>query len=295
MKLRNSSIFKGLRMQRPKERPVLGRKKDKMIMTLKNYFANDEEKITPFQMVMLFLSFYVVVALAYQLIVKPSQEILRILDLFDFIVCIIFQFDFFYRLIRSKNKLQFLKWGWIDFISSIPTLDYFRWGRFVRIFRILRLLRAFKSTKAIVFFIFKNRSKGYLASAALISFFLVIFSSIAILIFEHSPAAHIKTPIDAMWWSFSTISSTGSGDAYPVSTFGKILGVILAICGIGLFGTLTAFIAKHFIQPSQEKDENDIAELKKHLLDLSLKVDNLFALVNNNNTDPIKTGDKQSG
>jgi hypothetical protein len=110
-----------------------------------------------------------------------------------------------------------------------------------------------------------------------------------------APDAHIKSPIDAMWWSFSTISSTGSGDAYPVSTFGKILGVILAICGIGLFGTLTAFIAKHFIQPNQEKDENDIAELKKHLLDLSLKVDNLFAMVNNNKNDPTITGDKKSG
>jgi voltage-gated potassium channel len=246
-------------------------------MTFNYNVENDEEKISPFQMAMLFLSFYVVVALAYQLIVKPSQEILRILDLFDFIVCIIFQFDFFYRLIRSKNKLQFLKWGWIDFISSIPTMDYFRWGRFVRIFRILRLLRAFKSTKTIVFFIFKNRSKGYLASAALISFFLVIFSSIAILTFEHSPDAHIKTPIDAMWWSFSTISSTGSGDAYPVSTFGKILGVILAICGIGLFGTLTAFIAKHFISPSNEKEENEIAELRKDIKELQTKLDLLLS------------------
>jgi voltage-gated potassium channel len=185
----NSGIFKGLRAQRPQDTPRPGAKKEKKIMTLNKHIENDEEMISPFQMVMLLLSFYVVIALGYQLIVKPSQEILKILDLFDFIVCIIFQFDFFYRLIGSKNKLQFLKWGWIDFISSIPTLDYFRWGRFVRIFRILRLLRAFRSTKTIVFFIFKNRSKGYLASAALISFFLVIFSSIAILTFEHSPDA----------------------------------------------------------------------------------------------------------
>jgi voltage-gated potassium channel len=238
---------------------------------------DDKEHISPFQLVILFLSFYVVIALAYELLWKPSLHVLKILDLFDFIICIIFQFDFFYRFAKSKNKLGFLKWGWIDFISSIPTVDFLRWGRFVRIFRILRLLRAFKSTKTIIFFIFKNRAKGYLASAALISFFLVIFSSIAILTFEQSPSAHIKTPVDAMWWSFSTISSTGSGDAYPVSTAGKILGITLAICGIGLFGTLTAFIAKHFISPSNEKEENEIAELRKDIKVLHTKLDLLLS------------------
>ena len=102
----------------------------------KQQIRDDKERISPLQIVILLLSVYVVTALAYQLIAKPSQSMLKILDLFDFVICIMFQFDFFYRLIKSKNKLEFLKWGWIDFISSIPTLDIFRWGRFVRIFRI---------------------------------------------------------------------------------------------------------------------------------------------------------------
>jgi len=51
------------------------------------------------------------------------------LSVFDFIICLVFQYDFFYRFATSRNKLRFLKWGWIDFVSSIPTIDVLRWGR----------------------------------------------------------------------------------------------------------------------------------------------------------------------
>jgi len=52
-----------------------------------------------------------------------------------------------------------MKWGWIDLISSIPTIDILRWGRLVRIFKILRLLRAFKSTKTIISYLLKTEQK----------------------------------------------------------------------------------------------------------------------------------------
>ena len=217
-----------------------------------------KKEITIFQMAILVLSFYVLGSLLFQLIYKPSGNITKLLDIFDFAVCVVFLLDFFYRLFTSKNKLAFMKWGWIDLISSIPTIDILRWGRLVRIFKILRLLRAFKSTKTIISYLFKNRAENTLGIAALISFFLVVFASIAILTFETSPDAHIRTIVDAIWWSFSSISSTGSGDAYPVSTPGKILAIILAITGIGLFGTLTAFIAKLFIEPGQKDEEDEM-------------------------------------
>jgi voltage-gated potassium channel len=234
-----------------------------------------KKEITIFQMVILALSFYVLGSLLFQLVNKPSVRITRILDFFDFIVCIVFLFDFFFRLFTSKNKLKFLQWGWIDFISSIPTLDLLRWGRLVRVFRILRLLRAFKSTKAFISFLFKNRMHHTLGIVALISFFLIIFASIAILTFETSPNAHIHTIVDAIWWSFSSISSTGSGDAYPVSTPGKILAIILSITGVGLFSTLTAFVAKIFIEPAEKREEDDLEVIKKQLQEINGKIDRI--------------------
>jgi hypothetical protein len=56
----------------------------------------------------------------------------------------------------------------------------------------------------------------------------------------------------------------------------------MSICGIGLFGTLTAYIAQHFIAPSNEKEENEIAELKKEIIALQKQMESLLA--RNNDT-----------
>jgi hypothetical protein len=56
MKPTDSSIFKGLIMQCPQDTPHPGAKKEKKIMTLNNHIENAEEKISPFQMVMLYIA-----------------------------------------------------------------------------------------------------------------------------------------------------------------------------------------------------------------------------------------------
>ena len=33
---------------------------------------------------------------------------------------------------QAKKDKAFLKWGWLDFISSIPMLGIFRWARLAR-------------------------------------------------------------------------------------------------------------------------------------------------------------------
>ena len=123
---------------------------------------NKLDKLSPFQFVILVLSVYVLAALFYQVALSPPPAVSQLLDWIDTFVCVIFLGDFFYRLYRAPSKLEFLKWGWIDLISSIPALDIFRWGRFVRVFRILRMLRAFRGAKELINFLFRNRAKGTL-------------------------------------------------------------------------------------------------------------------------------------
>lgn len=236
---------------------------------------NPKSEVTSFQIVVLFLSIYVLLALLYELTFKPSDRTVQILNFFDFIVCLVFLFDFFYRFATSKNKLRFLQWGWIDFVSSIPTIDILRWGRVIRIFRMLRLLRAFKSTKSLIAYLFRKRAQNTLAIVSLITFSLVIFASIAILNFETSPNAHIHTFVDAIWWAFCSISSSFSGDTYPVSTAGRILAVLLAIAGIGLFGTLTAYLARIFLNPTELREEIELKNINKKLEELNEKIDRL--------------------
>jgi voltage-gated potassium channel len=217
------------------------------------------------QLVMLVLSVYVLAALFADTVFKLPEEVSSLLQTVDTLICLVFLGDFFYNLYRAESKAAFLKWGWIDFVSSIPMLTVFRWGRIVRVIRVIRILRAIRSVKFIFGVLFEHRAKATFVTVLLITVMLVIFSSIAILNAETVPEANIKTAEDALWWAASTVTTAGYGDKFPVTSGGRIIGVMLMAAGVGLFGTLTAYIASVFLGVDQpeEKSKTDLArELK---------------------------------
>ena len=199
-------------------------------------------------LIILILSLYVLVSLVVTTFFSVTPEVHKILLQIDNFICIIFLIDFFYRFYQAPNKLKFLKWGWIDFISSIPFVDFLRVGRLLRLFRLLRILRAFKSVKHIAEHVYKDKSKGLLSTVAVISFLMVIFSSIAVLQFEKDVNSNIKTAEDAIWWSYVTITTVGYGDKFPITTEGRVIGAVLMTMGVGIFGTFTALVSSWFIQ-----------------------------------------------
>ena len=220
------------------------------------------ETATVFQIFMIILSVYVLVALFMDGMYDLSPEMDGLINQFDFIVCMIFMGDFFYRFHRAPSKLRFLRWGWIDFISSIPMLNVFRVGNVIRIVRIFRILRAFRSVKILLRYLLKNRTQNTLVSVAAISCMVAMGGSMAILRLEQAiPTGNIKTPSDALWWSIVTITTVGYGDRYPVSDGGRIVAAILMIVGVALFGTFTGFVASLFVEPDIKREENEVHSL----------------------------------
>jgi len=204
------------------------------------------------------LSIYVLIALLVDTFFKLPPEVSRILNIADNAICFVFLLDFGTRLYRAPNKLKFMQWGWIDLVSSIPTLDFMRAGRMLRLIRLLRILRAFRSTKHLVQHIFKHRTQGALNAAAIIAVLMIIFSSIAILQVEDDANSNIKTAEDAIWWAYVTITTVGYGDKFPVTTEGRIIAALLMTVGVGLFGTFTAYLASWFV--GETKKEQDGAK-----------------------------------
>jgi voltage-gated potassium channel len=231
------------------------------------------EKIDPQQVVSLVLSIYVLGALIFETLLRVSGPTLELLDKIDFIICFFFLYDFAVRFHRAESKLKFMEWGWIDLISSIPFWGGLQWARAVRVVRILRALR---STKILVGFLYRDSSRGTLVSAVLIAILMMIFSSIAVLNFEVAPNSNIKDPEDALWWAFTTVSTVGYGDKYPVTPEGRLTAVILITCGVGLFGVYTAFIAKLFVVEHQKGDASEIRRLTEEVQILSKKIEALY-------------------
>ncbi|MEO6690428.1 MAG: ion transporter [Dokdonella sp.] len=201
-----------------------------------------------------------------------GRDTRQILDYADDVICAIFFLDFLLTLKRSPNRWQyFIRWGWIDLISSIPTIDAFRAGRAARIFRVLRVLRAMRSAKIIASFILQRRAHGAMLAATLMGLLLIVLASIGILHFEDVPDANIKTAEDALWWTMTTITTVGYGDRYPVTTEGRILAAGLMVAGVGLAGIYTGYVAAWFLRPvdvANETPQSRVESMAKALIEM---------------------------
>lgn len=221
-----------------------------------------ESKLSTLDLIVIVLSFYVLGALIVDTITVVPPETSQLLRYIDNSICAFFFFEFLYRLYSAKNKWKYLQWGWVDLVSSIPMVDFLRAGRLLRLIRLLRIVRAFRSTHKFVHHIFINKAKGALTSVSVIAILLVIFSAIGILQVETDPASNIKTAEDAIWWAYTTITTVGYGDRFPVTTEGRILAAILMTAGVGLFGTFTAYVASLFVQNSANAETEEKTKLR---------------------------------
>lgn len=177
---------------------------------------------------------------------------------------LVFVIDFVYRLKTAPSKTGYFigQKGFLDLLSCVPSLRIFRIFRVVRAVRIVRRLggpRVFRELRQ------------ELASGAL---YLVIFVGITVLevcgllelrFEENAPGANITTAGDALWWGYVTATTVGYGDQYPVTTGGRLTGLIMLTVGVALFATFSGFLANLFLSPRKPKAKEttpDLAELR---------------------------------
>ena len=223
----------------------------------KTRIMNKENKLDFLNLTVVILSLYVLGALVADTFWQLPSETSKLLTYFDYLICTFFFSEFLYRFVKAENKLAFMKWGWIDLLSSIPMVDFLRAGRLLRLIRLLRVIRAFRSTRQLLNHILANKAKGSLISISILTVLVIIFSAIAILAVEDDTNSNIKTAEDAIWWTYTTITTVGYGDKYPVTTEGRVLAMVLMTFGVGPFGTFTAYVASIFVTDNKTQNENE--------------------------------------
>lgn len=227
-----------------------------------------------YQFAMLVLSLYALAALAAQSVTRLSPGTRTILDYADYIVCAIFFADFLISLYGAANRWRYLRtWGWLDLLSSIPTVDVTRWGRVARVVRVFRVMRGLRATKLLAGLVVRRRAENIFLAASLIALLLLVFCSVAVLHFESGPDSNIQTPDDAFWWAVATITTVGYGDRFPVTGEGRIVAMVLMAAGVGLFGTFSGFLAAWFLGAGTETPAGDqIAALRQEIVELKALV-----------------------
>ncbi|CAK0749130.1 Cyclic nucleotide-binding protein [Azospirillaceae bacterium] len=87
-------------------------------------------------------------------------------------------------------------------------------------------------------------------SSVLFAFLVVLLcSSVLMNVIEGSKQPQFFGSIPkSLWWSITTLTTTGYGDVIPSTAFGRVLGSIVMVCGISVFALLSGIIATGFAQ-----------------------------------------------
>lgn len=210
------------------------------------------QKISSIQIVVLVLSVYVLVAMLTDIILELRPEVSDLLFMIDNIVCGVFIFEFLTLLYKAPNKVEYIKnGGWLDLISSIPTVGLFRFARIAKVIRLVRVIKAFNTIKALATHLYSNKIEATFTSLGIVTIMTMIISSITILYTEDVDHGNIKNAEDALWWAVTTVTTVGYGDLYPVTRMGRIISVVLMLSGITMFSSITALIASYFVKVSK--------------------------------------------
>ncbi|MEU5592507.1 potassium channel family protein [Streptomyces sp. NPDC020298] len=155
----------------------------------------------------------------------------------EWVVWAAFATDYLIRLALTPRRREFVRTHWLDLCAVVlPMLQPLRLLRMVS--TLLLVGRRARMASQI-------RLTTYVAGAVV---GLLMFGSLAVLSVEReSPRGNIRTLGDAVWWSFTTMTTVGYGDHAPTTGLGRMIAVGLMLSGIALLGVVTANIAAWFI------------------------------------------------
>lgn len=149
-----------------------------------------------------------------------------------------FAIDFAVRLALASDRRRYAVRHWYDVaLIALPLLRPLRLLRLLALVRILDRSAANSLTGRVAIYV------GGTATLAM------LLGALAALDAERGhPDANITTFGNALWWAFTTVTTVGYGDQFPVTTEGRLIAVPLMIVGIGVLGTVTASVAAWLVE-----------------------------------------------
>ncbi len=196
------------------------------------------------------------------------QRHMVLLEAIEHVTAALFAVDYILRILSAKyifprptEMRSVLRYvcsfaGVIDLLSFLPTFlpvffpvgaVAFRIFRIIRIFRLFRINTYYDSLNAITEVLSKKRQQ--LASSVFIILVLMLASSLCMYSVEHEAQPEVfRNAFSGLWWSVSTLLTVGYGDIYPITTLGKILGIVITFLGVGMVAIPTGIISAGFVE-----------------------------------------------
>jgi len=204
------------------------------------------------------------------LTVVEDEALGNVVRTIDVLLSVIFLMDFLVRLHRAPSRADYVlrRYGWADLLASLPFPEV----KILRVFRLVRVIRLLRrhGGKRIVRTLIRDRAGSALLALLFLGIMVLQFGSLAMIRLESgSPEANIKTASDALWYVIVTMATVGYGDRFPVTNGGRELGTLIIVVGVGIFGTLTGYLANLFLAPrTKASDEPSPDDARRRLEEL---------------------------
>lgn len=261
----------------------------------------NNEKVVQFKNLILILLIIIDLIFIVAITVSnlPTNDI-EFMAYFDLFVCILLALNLIFEYFnRDCSTGEFLKGHIIDIISIIPFnfiflryLTVFRLFRIIQFFQVIRVINIKKANVNPFKYFVKNQ---LLRTLTIILIVYIVLSSIILFTIDDS----FFSVFDSFWYNLVTITGVGYGDFTPVTTAGKVIGMLTIIIGVLFISVFTAAMSALYMeQPEEEtrktvnnhlqtvKEENEklkaeIKEIKDETIKLNEKIDKLTEMLNN--------------
>ena len=236
-----------------------------------------------------FIIIWVIISVVAVILESVSSVIYHVnveFAIIDTVAVAIFSTEYLIRIYTSVENPKYQHWlhgrvasakeasNVIDLLAILPfflesLLAHLFDLRFLRIFRLMRLLKLMRysdATKSL--FVVCKREWPVMKASAFIMLLLVMLAACLGYVFEHEaqPDKFENIP-QSIYWAVITLASVGYGDISPITPMGRVMTIVLALLGIGIFAIPAAILSSGLSDQLRIERESMMNELYKMLED----------------------------
>ncbi|MCC5933304.1 MAG: ion transporter [Candidatus Cyclonatronum sp.] len=196
-----------------------------------------------------------------------SEPMLAFLYVSQLITVLLFTAEYLLRIYVAENKRAYLFsfYGLIDLIAILPffllTSVDLRAVRVVRLLQLFRILKIVRYSRALMrYHMAFKKIKEELVIFFSATCFLIYLSAVGIYYFEHSAQPEAFSSIfHSLWWAVATLTTVGYGDAFPITTGGRIFTFFILMIGLAIIAVPSGLLASALQRAGKEiADESEL-------------------------------------
>lgn len=205
---------------------------------------------------LLVLAVAMIPLLAVPLVVDLRGSVERVVVTLDWLIWSLFAADYLAGLALADSRRRYVLREWpnllIVVVPFLRPLRLLRSARAVRLFRLVRLSAFLAETVHEGRRLLTRHGLNYvlLATGA-----VVLGCAVLVTAAERGGSGSIDDLADGLWWAATTVTTVGYGDAFPITSAGRGVGVLLMVTGIALFGVVTSNLAAFLLEKDDEPGE----------------------------------------